>query len=174
MTEDNNIPHWQKLAQIKNGTRAKECVPKPRKRLNPISPKKAEQIKEDKDSPDNKLDIWFEDRRKEMTGKCTICWGKSNKDNDETFRWSAHHLLDKRKTMFPSLALHPANFLEVCVWGNNCHGNLHNGTITWELLKDSAEWAIIKPKLEILLPLCTEAEKKNKLYSRLTELVYGK
>lgn len=154
-------------------------LPKPPKtyRIPKVSPKKAAQVekeREERGDGDSALDLWFEERRDELTGRCQLCGGRSEKGNDETHRRSIHHLLDKRKTMFPSLALNPVNFLEVCFYGNSCHQNIHGGKITWELLFDSAEWPIIKEKLKILLPLCTAEEKKNKIYSKLESLVYGK
>lgn len=139
-------------------------------RIPKVSKKRMEELKGGKNG-DDKLDRWFEERRLEMTGRCVLCGGNTEKKNDETYRRSIHHLLDKRKSMFPSLALHPVNFLEVCFYGNSCHTNLHNGSISYELLHDSKEWSIIKPKLEILLPLCTEEEKRNKLYSKLQSLL---
>lgn len=170
MTE--NLTYFQRLQKIKLDKLPKEAVAKPRKPLNKVSPKTKEKEKALKDSKgDGALDLWFEERRKEMKGKCQLCGGKTEKSNNETYRRSIHHLLDKRKGMFPSLATHQSNWIEVCFWGNSCHTNLHNGTITFELLKDSKEWVIIKPKLQLLLPLCNEEEKKLKLYSKLIELI---
>ena len=70
------------------------------------------------------LDKWFNDRRKEMTGVCQHCGGKSCKDDDKFFKFSCCHLLPK--AYFPSIATNPYNFLELCFWGNNCHGNMDN------------------------------------------------
>ncbi len=120
------------------------------------------------------MDLWFEKKRKECTGKCFLCGGKSEKQNDETYRRSIHHLLDKRKTMFPSVSVHDDNWIEVCFYGNSCHQNIHGGKITWELLKDSKEWDVIKEKLLNILPMVDEKEKKNKLYDKLLKLVYSK
>lgn len=174
MTNDQPIlSHTEKLRLIKLGLLPKECVPKPKKAINKVSAKRQAENKAAKElGTDGSLDRWFEERRSECTGRCVLCGGKSQKSNDDNYRNSIHHLLDKRKSMFPSLALHPVNFLEVCFYGNSCHQNIHNGRISWELLYDSAEWKIIKPKLEILLPLCTADEKKNKLYSKLVAMVY--
>ncbi len=147
-------------------------TPKP---IAKVSKKRAAQEARDREAgTDGILDRWFEERRKELTGFCALCGGKSEKHNDETYRRSIHHLLEKRKNMFPSLAVHPVNFLEVCFYGNSCHQNIHGGKITWELLFDSQEWRIIKPKLEVLLPMCTAEEKKNKVYSKLETMVYGR
>lgn len=150
--------------------------PLPTKReKKPIAKKGAKKLAQEAEEraagTDNALDRWFEDRRREMTGKCSLCPNKSYKNNDERYRWSCHHLLDKRKSMFPSLALHPVNFLEVC---HNCHQDIHSGRITFELLFDSAERDLILPKLKVLLPLCNSEEKKRKVYSKLESLVYSK
>ena len=130
--------------------------------LNKISPKrKAKMAEQLANKGDGGLDKWFEERRKEMTGKCCLCGGNSEKKNDDTYRRSIHHLLEKRPTMFPSVALHEDNWLEVCFWNNACHTNIHNGTITWELLHDSSEWKIIVDKFKRIFPFIAENEKKN-------------
>lgn len=136
-----------------------------------VSKKKAAEVQAQKElGKDGGLDAWFEARRKEMTGRCCLCGGKTEKDNDETYRRSIHHLLEKRKNMFPSVATHPDNFLEVCFWGNACHSNLHNGTITMDLLHDSKEWHIIATKFKKIYPFILETEKKNIHHLLLKEL----
>lgn len=125
-----------------------------------VSKKKQEEMAANKEGR-GEMDEWFGARRKEMTGECVLCSGKTEKDNDETFKRSIHHILEKRPTMFPSVAKHPDNWLEVCFFGNSCHTNLHNGTITMELLRDSAEWKIIVDKFKKIYPYIAEAEKKN-------------
>lgn len=127
-----------------------------------VSKKKAAQMKEQKENgSDSSLDAWFEERRVEMTGRCALCGGKTEKKNDETYRRSIHHLFDKRPTMFPSVSCHPDNWLEVCFYGNSCHQNIHNRTITWELLMDSAEGKIIVDKFKKIFPFIAENERKN-------------
>ena len=133
---------------------------KEKKAINKISDKKRAEQKA-AGSEDEKMDAWFVERRKDMTGHCQLCNGSTLKNNDVEYRRSIHHILDKRKTMFPSLALHPDNFLEVCFYGNSCHTNIHNGTITWELLYDSKEWSIIEKKLKSILPFIHKSEMKN-------------
>lgn len=126
------------------------------------SKKKAAEIKAAKEAgSDDALDVWFEERRKEMTGRCCLCSGKSEKHNDNTYRRSIHHLFDKRPTMFPSVATHPDNWLELCHFGNSCHDNIHNLTITMELLHDSAEWPMIVEKFKKVYPFIAESETKN-------------
>lgn len=136
-----------------------------------ISKKKAKQLKEQKlNGSDSALDIWFEERRKECTGKCCLCGGKTEKANDETYRRSIHHLLDKRPTMFPSVSCHPDNWIEVCFYGNSCHTNIHSKVITWELLHDSAEWKIIVQKFKKIYPYIAENERRNLPQLLLNEL----
>jgi hypothetical protein len=153
------MSYQNQLALIKLGLLPKTTGAKPKKPLKKMSDKKKAEMKADKG--DDALDKWFEERRKEMKGRCILCGGKSEKLNDDHYRKSIHHLFDKRSTMFPSVALHQDNWLEVCFWGNSCHTNIHNGTITWELLMDSAEGKIIVDKLKKIYPHIAENEKKN-------------
>jgi len=140
----------------KNGELPPLPTKKEKKALNRISPKKQKEL-----SGDEKLDEWFEERRKEMKGRCIFCGSKTEKDNDETYRRSIAHLLPKRKSMFPSVATHPSNFLELCFYGNSCHTNFDNGIITWEFLHDSAEWKIIVEKFKKIYPFIPRSECKN-------------
>lgn len=133
---------------------------KQRKPIPKVSAKRKEKLKL-LANDENSLDKWFEERRKEMTGRCALCNSKTEKDNDETYRRSIHHLFDKRPSMFPSVALHEDNFLEVCFWGNSCHQNIHNRTITWSLLHDSKEWNLIVYKFKKIYPFMAENEKRN-------------
>jgi hypothetical protein len=141
--------------------------PLPEKKNYSIPKKSAKRIEKEKEQKKaqgkdgSPLDQWFAARRLEMTGRCCLCNGKSEKHNDATFKRSIHHLFEKRKTMFPSVALNEDNWLELCAFGNSCHQNIHNGTITWELLHDSAEWEIILAKVKKVFPFIHENEKKN-------------
>lgn len=160
---------------IENIRRIKEqaLLPKPKKiyYIPKQSKKKAKQLKEQRENgTDAVLDAWFEEKRVEMTGKCCLCGGKTEKKNDETYRRSIHHLLDKRPIMFPSVSCHPDNWIEVCFYGNSCHTNLHNKTITWELLHDSAEWKIIVEKFKKIYPFIAENERRNIPQLLLNEL----
>lgn len=75
------------------------------------------------------LDEWFIERRKELTGKCAHCGGQSCKHDNMYFKHSIAHILPKRPGMFPSIQTHPDNFIELCFWGNNCHGNYDSGML---------------------------------------------
>lgn len=71
----------------------------------------------------SELQRWFEDRRKELTGKCDNCGGKTCTD-DKYYKFSIAHLLPK--AYVKSVATHPLNFLELCHFGNGCHSQMDN------------------------------------------------
>jgi hypothetical protein len=160
----------------KNGLLPPLPTKKEKKFLNKQSEKKRAEIAAIKDSGgDNEMDLFFEAMRKKMKGHCLFCNGKTEKDNDEKFRFSIAHLLPKRpinKGGFPSVGTNENNWIELCHFGNSCHTNFDTGTITWEFIKDSKEWEVIKEKLLTVLPMVADEEKKNKLYSKLINLVY--
>lgn len=150
----------EQLEQLRKARDPKIKVPYrgiPKKSAKKLAQEKLEAV----NKGDTPLDNWFEARREEMTGRCVLCGGKSEKNNDITYRNSIHHLLDKRPTMFPSIALNEDNWLEVCFYGNSCHTNIHNSIITWELLHDSLEWKIIVDKFKKIYLYIAETEKKN-------------
>ncbi len=126
-----------------------------------VSEKRKKKLAEQGVKGDSALDVWFEERRREMTGKCFLCGGKTEKHNDETYRRSLHHLFDKRPAMFPSVATNVHNCLELCFYGNSCHTNIHNGTITWQLLMDSKEGDMILEKVKKIYPHISQSEMKN-------------
>lgn len=70
------------------------------------------------------LDIWFKERRKEMTGRCKHCGGHSCKHDDKYFKHSIAHILPK--AYFPSVATHPDNWIELCFWNKSCHTQMDN------------------------------------------------
>lgn len=147
--------------------------PLPQKKIyqiKKVSDKKAAKIKEQKQQgTDNELDLFFNAMRKRCKGKCLFCNEVTTYKNDELWRISIAHLLEKSK--FKSVATHESNWIELC-W--NCHRKLDDGIITWELLHDSKEWSIIEEKLLEVLPLVAEHERKHKPYSKLIELIYGR
>lgn len=75
---------------------------------------------------DNKEDLWdwFRERRKEMKGVCAHCGESTTKKDDAKFHYSIAHILPKR--LFPSVATHKDNWIELCFWGNSCHTNFDN------------------------------------------------
>jgi hypothetical protein len=73
------------------------------------------------------LNRWFEERRKELTGRCWHCGAPSCKNNDQYYKFSIAHILPKR--LFPSVAKHSLNYIELCFWNNSCHTNFDNNTL---------------------------------------------
>jgi hypothetical protein len=69
------------------------------------------------------LERWFNDRHKEMTGRCMHCGGKSSKGTP-MYKCSIAHILPK--AYFKSVATHPLNWVELCFWGQSCHTNFDN------------------------------------------------
>lgn len=185
--------------RIKLGLEAKTTGPKPKKAIPKVSSKRAAQIKEEKErGSDNEMDLFFQEMLKRCTGKCLFCNAKTTAIDNNFFRddnpkWSQEandrkyeqtlqtmkrasiaHLMPKRpidKGGFPSVGTHEDNWIELC-WG--CHTSFDSGKISWLILRDSKEWEIIREKLLNVLPMVAEAERKNKLYRKLTELVYLK
>lgn len=137
--------------------------PKEKKYLRKIGLKKQVQIdKERENGTDAALDRWFEYFRMGMTGICFFCGGKTEKDNNKLYRNSCAHLLPKRKNMFPSVRVHPDNRIELCFYGNSCHANFDNGTISLEHLKDDERiWGVIVEKFQKIYPYIAPEERKN-------------
>ena len=134
--------------------------------------RKAKEKQEREAGGENEMDVFFDKMRNRMIGRCFFCNGKTEKDNDETYRRSIAHFFPK--AIFPSIATHPDNWFELCFFGNSCHTNLDNHIITFELLKDSKEWEIIVEKFHELAPLLTDEERAHKFYRNLETLIYAK
>ncbi len=58
------------------------------------------------------LDIWFEERRLEMTGACVECGKTTSPRNDKYYRWSVCHIVPK--SLIKSVATHSCNWIELC------------------------------------------------------------
>jgi len=138
----------------------------PKKSAKTIAKEKAQK----EAGTDGVMDLFFASNRSKMTGRCLFCNGDTMKNEDDKFHFSLSHLLPK--AIFKSVATHPDVLIELCFYNNSCHTNFDNGIITWEFIKDSKEWEIIKEKLLIVLPAVAPEERKHKLYSKLIELVY--
>jgi hypothetical protein len=169
------IPYFERLKLIKQGLLPKEAVAKPKKPIAKVSKKrKLENEKIKTTEVDSEMDIWFAERRKEMTGKCLFCGGKTEKNNDKYYKFSIAHIFPKKPSMFPSIATNQLNWIELCYFGNSCHSNFDNSILSFELLKDSKEWDVIVDKFNQLAPLLTDAERTKKFYINLEKLIYNK
>jgi len=129
-------------------------LPKEKKKytIPKVSAKKKSAPKADED---DELPGWFEDRRKEMKGKCSNCGKRSCAHDDKYYRFSIAHILPK--AYFPSVKTHPENWIELCFWGqNSCHTNFDNGILD---LTEMSNWNEIIVKFQKLYPLLTAKEK---------------
>jgi hypothetical protein len=140
--------------------KAEAALPKVKKAYKiPAKSKKklAQEAEEKKGKKDPSADKerWFQERRKEMTGKCKNCQKPSYKNSNEYFRYSIAHILAKRKSMFPSVATNPDNWIELCT---DCHINLDNCMID---LTDLACWNEVVVKFQKIYPSIATEEKKR-------------
>lgn len=152
--------HEERLKR-KNGILPPLPTKREKKPLNKVSPNKQKELK-----GDDALDCFYNEKRKCLEGKCNFCGGKTTWKNKDLWRIAIAHLLPKSK--FKSVATHDNNWMELC-W--DCHTNFDNGKISWEMLFDSEEWLILRQALIIIIPFVKEEERKNKLYSKLEELI---
>lgn len=77
-------------------------------------------------SSNAELTRWFNDRHKEMTGRCKHCGGRTQK-GQSNYKCSIAHILPK--AYFKSVATHDSNWIELCFYGKSCHSNLDAGMI---------------------------------------------
>lgn len=104
------------------------------------------------------LDQWFLERRKEMTGKCAHCGGSTPKFDDFSYKASIAHILPKRPGIFPSVMTHVDNWIELCSWGNNCHGNFDAGMLN---LMDLNCFDEVIEKFIRMYPAIAPKERRN-------------
>jgi hypothetical protein len=151
----------------KNRAEAKKISQKLRVTENPKN-KNQTSVLQDK----VELHNWFLERRKEMTGRCLFCGEKTSRDDDKYFKFSVAHLLAKRPSMFPSVAKHKDNWIELCYFQNSCHSNHDNSMITLEDVKNTMPkaWEVIVTKFKKIYPSIAENEKKNIPQILLNEL----
>lgn len=144
-------------AARKNGLAPALPTKKEKKPLRKKSLKLIEKEKNEKEERgDSGLDKWFEERRKEMTGVCAECGGKTGKDDDKFYRHSIAHILPKRNSMFPSVATVVYNWVELCFWGNSCHSKYDS---SWEQAATMRIWPFVVHNVNMLYPKLTKEEK---------------
>jgi len=136
----------------------KEMARFPKEKKRYVIPKKsAKRIEQEKSySGDNAMWEWFAEGRKEMTGKCEHCGGKTMKDDDEKYHYSIAHILPK--AYFPSIALHPLNRIELCFYQNSCHTNYDNKIL--DLMDMNCFDKIVK-RVAAMYPLIEKSERRR-------------
>lgn len=99
---------------------------------------------------------WHDERRKEATGFCHNCGGKSCKDSDVYYKFSNCHILPK--AYFPSVAFHPLNNIELCYFGNGCHPQMDNHLLD---LTEMSCWDEIVTKFIAMYPSIAINERRR-------------
>lgn len=146
--EERHIIKPKKIYTISKKSQKKLNQEKIQRTLKPIVINKAT-LNED-------LEIWFNDRRKEMKGTCANCGGLSCKYDDKYFKFSIAHILPK--AYFESIATNEYNWIELCFWKNNCHGNLDNSILQ---LSDLNCWDEVVTKFLIMYPSIAKSERRR-------------
>ena len=106
--------------------------------------------------PEQSMEAFFQARRLEMTGKCAHCGGASCKNDGEWFRASIAHILPK--AYFKSIATHPKNWIELCFWKENCHGQMDNKLLD---LTDMHCWDTIVERFLEMYPVIAKEERRR-------------
>jgi hypothetical protein len=145
----------------------KECWAKQHnKPIKRVSDKRRILLKEQTEGK-SELEVWFENRRKELVGVCQCgCGNKSQKNDDTFYRGSCCHIFPKRK--FKSVMCHPLNYVERAMFGG-CHSVMDDTSM--DRWVNFADWDDIKSKFYIIAPLLTNEEKATKFYAHLERLV---
>ncbi len=157
---------WKEIQELKK----QALIPKPKKiyRLNKVSKKNQKRIAEDGRPDDERLDEWFLERRKEMTGTCSCgCAGKSSKNDDMFYRHSICHIFPKSK--FKSVITHPLNWVELSFWGGHHTVFDEGGMDKWPGM---ACFDDIKAKVLLMEPYLTPEEKGRKFCQKLLEMAH--
>lgn len=148
-------------------------IPKQPKQRKPIAKKSLNKIKQEaeekklhKSTGGNELDRWFKARRIEMVGICAHCGGKSCKSQDNWYKCSICHLLPKN--IFKSVATHPKNWIELCFWDRNCHGNFDSHMI------DITELNCYDVVIERFIAMYPDIDPKERKYIPDTLMQYVK
>lgn len=106
-------------------------------------------------SSNAELNRWFEQRHKEMKGRCSHCGGKTQK-NQPNYKCSIAHILPK--AYFKSVATHESNWIELCFYGKSCHSNLDSGMI--DLIELNC-WDEVVTKFVKMYPDIAPEEKRR-------------
>ena len=136
----------------------KEMAKYPKRKVQkPIAKKSVKRIEQEKNYDKNETQWeWFLQRRKELTGKCSHCNGRTTINDDEKFHFCIAHILPK--AYFPSVSCHPLNYIELCSFGNNCHGNYDNRILD---LIDMNCFSTIVDRFVAMYPMIDKNERRR-------------
>jgi hypothetical protein len=141
--------------------KASAGMPKEKKYfIPPVSEKRQAKLnmeKENRGGEDTELLKWYKRTQKQLTGKCARCGYKYNHHNLTNAIRATAHILAKRDNMFPSVATHPLNFIELPPYCG-CH-NWYDNLATWEEIKESVIWPIVRERFLQMEPDIQERSK---------------
>ena len=133
-------------------TQKKYVIPKKSK-------KKLEQEKQERKQrggDDTLLVKWYKACMKQMSGNCAECGKPTNTKVYELAIHSICHLLAKRKTVAPSVACHPNNFIEYCT---DCHYKFDNSA--WEDIAKWKSWPEVRERLVFVYNDLAQDERRH-------------
>lgn len=124
-----------------------------------VSKKRAEKIAAEKIAragDDTELQKFFKRAMKQMCGQCFWCGAKTETHVYEFAIFSICHILEKRETMCPSVATHPANWIELCP-------DHHTGfdKMNWQEREGLGFWMEVRDRLVQVYPDLAPAERRH-------------
>jgi len=143
------LPYSERYRLIKLGLLPKEAVAKPKKRISPRSEKKKKELNEAKDvvTGETELVKWYKGRMKYMGYSCKECGCKVE---TSVYKFAIHHIchiLPKRETMCPSVALHPLNFITLCQHHHDLFDSYSYDDKGWAEREKWACWPEVRERL---------------------------
>lgn len=123
---------------------------KERKAIPKVSAKKKAKDAAEKDANgDTELVRFYKQCMKRMVGHCSNCFARTETKEYSAAILSICHILDKRKTMCPSVKTNPANWIELCP---DCHRDfdsppLEPGKTLWQKRESMGIWPIVHNRL---------------------------
>jgi hypothetical protein len=164
------LTYRERLMLLRNGLITNP--PKEKKPMRTESEKKIEKdkaAKEARGDNDSEMKAFFKSQRKKMVGVCQCgCARKSSKFDDLNFHASIAHIFPK--SLFPSIATDPLNWVERNFW-DGCHTNFDNaGMDKWPAM---ADWLDIRERYFLLAPKLSAEERAVKFYHNIEKLVYA-
>lgn len=128
-----------------------------KKERKPIAKKSAKKIAEEKavkvEWEDTELQKWYAAIMEREEGRCWETGERINKEDKFGWQGSIAHVLPK--SLFPSVATHPLNYMILKMWGGT-HGNYD---ASWERAAKMKVWPHAVKIINILYPLLTPEEK---------------
>lgn len=157
------LSYFERMKLIKLGLLPKEAVPKTKKPIAKISDKKKKELKEakDKETGETELVKWFKGRMKYMGYSCKEC-GILVETND--YKHAIHHIahiLPKRDTMCPSVALHPLNFVTLCQHHHDLFDSYSYDDKGWAEREKWACWPLVRERLIMLYSDLAPDERRH-------------